>query len=261
MTSPLRLLLGVLVYSCSTLSGCSREAGEADASRAQAPVRVAVAANFSEPAAQLARAFEQQHPGAKVELSSGSSGKLYAQITNGAPFDVFLSADADRAKQLETTGLAVAGSRRLYALGKLVLVGSALKSSSDAESVLRNGEFKHLSIANPDTAPYGVAAKQVLVKLGLWEKLEPRIVRGESITQAHQFVASGSAELGFVALSLVLVDKAPRWDVPPALYQPIRQEVVLLNHGAEHPLAGDFVTFLKSASAKTTIVAAGYGTD
>src|SRR6187551_425975 len=105
MTSPLRLLLGVLVFSCSISSGCSREAGEADASRRQAPVRVAVAGNFSEPAAQLARAFERQHPGAKVELSSGSSGRLYAQIANGAPFDVFLSADADRPKQLETKGL------------------------------------------------------------------------------------------------------------------------------------------------------------
>ena len=218
MTSHLRLLLGLLAYSCSILSGCSREAGEgkADPSRTQAPVRVAVAANFTEPAGQLARAFEKQHPGVKVELSSGSSGKLYAQIANGAPFDVFLSADADRPTQLETKGLAVAGSRKLYALGRLVLVGSALKSSSDGESVLRSGEFKHLSIANPDTAPYGLAAKQVLVKLGLWEKLEPRIVRGESITQAHQFVASGSAELGFVALALVLGDTGPRWDVPPA---------------------------------------------
>lgn len=259
MTLSLRLLLGSL--ACSILLCCSREPDGADNSRAQVPLRVAVAANFSGPAAQLGRAFEQQHPGAKVELSSGSSGKLYAQIANGAPFDVFLSADADRPKKLETEGLAVLGSRKLYALGKLVLVGSALKSSSDGERVLRTGEFKHLAMANPDAAPYGVAAQQVLIKLGLWEKLQPRIVRGESITQVHQFVTSGSAELGFVALSQVLADKLPRWDVPPSLHQPIRQEVVLLKHGGEHPLAADFVSFLKGASAKTTILAAGYGTE
>jgi len=260
MISRRHLLLGSLAYSCSTLSGCSREADKVDTSRGQTPLRVAVAANFTEPAAQLARAFEKQHPGAKVELSSGSSGKLFAQIANGAPFDVFLSADADRPKKLEKQGLAVVGSRKLYALGRLVLVGSGLKSS-DGESVLRQGEFKHLSIANPATAPYGLAAQQVLVKLGLWEKLQPRIVRGESITQAHQFVTSGSAELGFVALSQLLADKAPRWDVPPSLHEPIRQEAVLLNHGADHPLADDFATFLEGAFAKTTIVAAGYQTE
>jgi molybdate transport system substrate-binding protein len=259
MTLSPRLLLGLL--ACSILPCCSREPGEVEKSRVQTPLRVAVAANFSGPATQLGRAFEQQHPGTKVELSSGSSGKLYAQIANGAPFDVFLSADADRPKKLETQGLAVVGSRKLYALGKLVLVGSALKSSSDGESVLRTGEFKHLAIANPDTAPYGVAAQQVLVKLGLWEKLQPRIVRGESITQAHQFVTSGSAELGFVALAQVLADKVPHWDVPPSFHEPIRQEAVLLEQGTEHPLAADFVTFLQGASARTTILAAGYGTE
>lgn len=260
MIPRVRLLLGALAYSCSMLSGCSRDADKTDTSKAQAPIRVAVAANFIGPAGQLGRAFEQQHAGAKVELSSGSSGKLYAQIANGAPFDVFLSADADRPKKLEKQGFSVVGSRKLYALGKLVLVGSALKSSSDGESVLRTGEFKHLAIANPDTAPYGVAAQQVLVKLGLWEKLQPRIVRGESITQTHQFVTSGAAELGFVALASVLGDSHPRWDVPASLYQPIRQEAILLKHGADHPLADDFMSFLGGASAKTTILAAGYAT-
>lgn len=244
----------------TVLSGCSRQVSEEEANRSSGAVRVAVASNFAGPAAELARAFEKQHPGAKVELSAGASGKLYAQIINGAPFDIFLSADVERPQKLEAEGHAVSGSRAHYALGRLVLVGPAMKAGVDGPSVLENGDFKHLSIANPATAPYGVAAQQVLTKLGLWKKVEARLVRGENITQAYQFVTSGGAELGFVALSLVLTDKSPRWEVPPVLHEPIRQDAVLLTQ-AKHPLADDFMAFLESAAAKTTIRASGYGTE
>lgn len=244
------------VFAC----GCSRQPSEGDANRDAGPVRIAVASNFAGTAAGLARAFETQHAGVKVELSTGASGKLYAQIVNGAPFDIFLSADVERPQKLEAEGHAVGGSRGHYALGRLVLVGSAMKPGVDGPSVLEKGDFKHLSIANPETAPYGVAAQQVLTKLGLWEMLKPRLVRGENITQAYQFVTSGGAELGFVALSLVLNDRSPRWEVPPAQHDPIQQDAVLLT-GAKHPLADDFMAFLESPAAKTMIRAAGYATE
>ncbi|HEU5072847.1 MAG TPA: molybdate ABC transporter substrate-binding protein [Polyangiaceae bacterium] len=240
--------------------GCSRQPSAEKQKRAREPVRIAVASNFAGPAAQLARAFEKRHPGARVELSSGASGKLFAQIVNGAPFDIFLSADGERPRKLEAEGHAVAGSRVHYALGRLVLVGPGMKAATDGPSVLRKGEFEHLAIANPETAPYGLAAQQVLTKLGLWETLGPRLVRGENITQAYQFVTSGGAELGFVALALVLEHEGPRWDVPPGLHEPIRQDAVLLTR-AKLPLANDFMAFLKSAAAKTMIRAAGYGTE
>lgn len=246
----------IAVLAC----GCSRHPSAEEANRTSEAVRIAVASNFAGPAAQLARAFEKQHPGAKVELSSGASGKLYAQIVNGAPFDIFLSADGERPQKLEADGHAVARSRVQYALGRLVLVGPGMKMAVDGPSVLRKGEFEHLAIANPETAPYGRAAQQVLTKLGLWEKLRPRLVRGENITQAYQFVTSGGAELGFVALALVPKDERPRWDVPPALHEPIRQDAVLLAR-AKLSLAQDFMAFLKSPGAKTMIRAAGYGTE
>jgi len=254
-----RLHLFLLLASLAL--GCSRQPSEADANRALGPVRIAVASNFAGTAEQLARAFEKLHPGAKVEISAGASGKLYAQITHGAPFHIFLSADAERPQKLASEGHAVASSRVHYALGRLVLVGSALKPGADGPSVLKQGDFKHLSIANPKTAPYGVAAQQVLTKLGLWAELEPRLVRGENITQAYQFVTSGGAELGLVALSSVLQDKSPRWEVPPAFHAPIQQDAVLLTPGTKHALADDFMGFLESAEAKTMIRAAGYGTE
>ena len=250
----------LLISLLALLSSCSRQPSEDEAHRAQGPLRVAVASNFAAPAAELARAFEQRHPGAKVELSVGASGKLYAQIANGAPFDVFLSADVERPQKLEAEGHAVSGSRVHYALGRLVLVGLGMKAGVNGPSALEKADFKHLSIANPRTAPYGVAAQQVLTKLGLWERLEPRLVRGENVTQAYQFVTSGGAELGLVALSLVLTEKSPRWEVPPALHEPLRQDAVLLAR-TKHPLADDFMAFLESAAAKTTIRASGYGTE
>jgi len=240
---------------------CSRTLSEADTNRALGPVRLAVASNFAGPAEQLARAFEKRHPGAKIEVSAGASGKLYAQISQGAPFHIFLSADVERPQKLASEGHALASSRVHYALGRLVLVGSAMKAESDGPSVLKQGDFKHLAIANPKTAPYGVAAQQVLTKLGLWEQLAPRLVRGENITQAYQFVTTGAAELGFVALSSVLNDEKPRWEVPPAFHAPIQQDAVLLIPGTKHALADDFMAFLESAEAKTMIRAAGYGTE
>ncbi len=252
----LPLLSCVVVFA----GGCSRQPSQEAANRTSGTLRIAVASNFAGPAARLARAFEAQHPGATVELSAGASGKLYAQIVNGAPFDILLSADVDRPQKLETEGHAVRGSRAHYAQGRLALVGSAMTTGVDGPSVLEKGDFEHLSIANPETAPYGVAAQQVLTKLGLWETLEARLVRGENITQAYQFVTSGGAELGFVALALVLADESPRWEVPPALHEPIQQDAVLLTR-AEHPLADDFMAFLGSAAAKTLIRASGYGAE
>lgn len=253
--------LHLLLLLTGLVSGCSRQPSEADTNRALGPVRIAVASNFAGTAEQLARAFEKQHPGAQVELSAGASGKLYSQITHGAPFHIFLSADTERPQKLASEGHAIPSSRVHYALGRLVLVGSAMQAAVDGASVLKQGNFKHLSIANPKTAPYGVAAQEVLTKLGLWEQLEPRLVRGENITQAYQFVTSGGAELGLVALSSALHDKGPRWEVPPAFHAPIQQDAVLLSPGTKHALADDFMAFLESAEAKTMIRAAGYGTE
>lgn len=249
-----------LIAPFIVLSGCSRQPSEQEAERAQRPLHIAVASNFAGPAAELARAFKERRPGTKVELSAGASGKLYAQIVNGAPFDIFLSADVERPRKLEAEGHAVSGSRVHYAWGRLVLVGPGMKVGTDGPSVLAKGDFEHLAIANPETAPYGLAAQQVLTKLGLWQRFEPRLVRGENITQAYQFVTSGGAELGFVALSLVLADKGPRWEVPPTLHDPIQQDAVLLAQ-AKHPLADDFMAYLESAEAKITIRASGYGTE
>lgn len=253
-------LLPMISWFVLLVGGCSRQATEDHAERGSGSMRIAVASSFAAPAAELARTFERQHPDVKVEVSAGASGKLYAQIVNGAPFDVFLSADAERPRKLDAEGYAVRGTRRHYALGRLVLVGPAMKGATDGPSVLQRGDFEHLAIANPETAPYGLAAQQVLKNLGLWERLEPRLVRGENITQAQQFVTSGGAELGFVALSLVFADKSPRWEVPPSLHEPIQQEVVVLAR-TTHPLADDFVLFLGSAPAKAMIRAAGYATE
>lgn len=242
--------------------GCQREGAEKTAEGVddERSIHVAVAANFAEPAKRLASLYEREHRGATVTISAASSGKLFAQIVNGAPFDVFLSADAERPVELERRGSAVRGSRFCYARGKLVLYGPGVEPTSDGEKLLAEARFEHLALANPATAPYGIAARQFLERLGLWEKLSPRIVRGENITQAYQYVRSGGAELGLVALSLVLDETPLRyWSVPESAYSPIRQEAVLLERAANAAAARQFLSLTRSPAAQRLIRDAGYG--
>lgn len=224
-------------------------------------VQVAVAANFTAPAQQIAAQFEQD-TGNKAVLSFGATGKFYAQINNGAPFEVFLAADDETPMKLEQEGQAVRGTRFTYAIGKLVL-WSAKDGYVDARGdVLRSGDFAHLSIGNPKTAPYGAAAVETLTKLGLYERLQPKLVQGENISQAQQFVSTGNAELGFVALSQVWKDgklsSGSAWIVPSNLYSPIRQDAVILKKGEANPAARALETYLKSDKAKAIIRAYGY---
>lgn len=224
-------------------------------------VQVAVASNFAQPMARIAAAF-QRDTGHQLLLSSGSSGKFYAQIASGAPFEVLLSADDEIPQRLEKEGLAVAGSRATYAIGKLVLWSPRPDYVDGKGEVLRNGGFSRLAIANPKTAPYGTAARETMEKLGAWQALQPRLVQGESIAQTYQFVASGNAELGFVALSQVRNEsgetRGSLWLVPQALYTPIRQDVVLLSRGKGNPAAGQFMAYLRSPKATTIIQSFGY---
>jgi molybdate transport system substrate-binding protein len=226
-----------------------------------AEVSVAVAANFTAPLEKLAAAFAKES-GHHLVISSGSSGKLYLQITAGAPFEVLLSADSERPLRLEKEGLAVAGTRFTYAIGKLVLWSREPGFVDPAGAVLAGGSFRHLAIPNPDIAPYGAAARQVLQGLDLWQKLGPRIVQGEDIGQTYQFLATGNAELGFVALSQIRAAGEPRgslWIVPAERYRPIEQQAVLLARGKDNPAARAFLDFLRGAPARALIQEFGYG--
>lgn len=225
-------------------------------------VQVAVAANFAGPFQQIAAGFATA-TGHQAVVSTGSTGKFHTQISNGAPFAVLIAADDETPTKLINEGLAVKGSSFTYAVGKLVL-WSAKPGYVDAKGeVLQKGGFQHLAIANPKLAPYGAAAMQALNKLGLAEKLAPRIVQGENIGQAQQFVATGNAELGFVALSQVAVPGKPQvgssWLVPTDLYTPIRQNAVLLEKGASQPAAQALLKYLQSDAAKAVIQSWGYG--
>jgi molybdate transport system substrate-binding protein len=223
-------------------------------------VPVAVAANFTAPAKQIAAAF-QLKTGDTVVLSFGSSGQFYSQITQGAPFEVFLSADAEHPRKLESDGLTVPGSLFTYAIGKLVLWSTSPGVIDSQGEVLQQGKFSHLSNANPDLAPYGKAGVETLKALGLYTKLKRKIVTAKDITQAYQFVASGNAELGFVALSQVINEKiGSEWIVPGKYYSPIVQDAVLLKSGANDPAAEAFLSFLKSPEALTIIRSYGYDT-
>ena len=224
-------------------------------------VAVAVAANFTAPMQKIAAEFEKD-TGHKAVLSFGATGKFYAQITNGAPFEVLLSADDETPAKLEKEQTGVAGSRFTYAIGKLVLWSAKPGYVDSKGEVLKKGEFARLSIANPKTAPYGRAAMETLDKLKVLPALQPKIVQGENISQAHQFVATGNAELGFVALSQVYVDgkltSGSMWQVPGTLYSPIRQDAVVLNKGAGKPAVQALMTYLKSAKARAVIHSYGY---
>ena len=224
-------------------------------------VAVAVAANFTAPMQKIAAEFEKD-TGHKAVLSFGATGKFYAQITNGAPFEVLLSADDETPAKLEKEQAGVAGSRFTYAIGKLVLWSAKPGYVDSKGEVLKKGDFARLSIANPKTAPYGQAAMEALDKLKLLPALQPKIVQGENISQAHQFIATGNAELGFVALSQVYVDgkltSGSMWQVPGTLYSPIRQDAVVLNKGAGKPAVQALMTYLKSAKARAVIQTYGY---
>jgi len=222
-------------------------------------IGVAVAANFTEPATEIAAGFEAE-TGHKVSLSFGSSGKLYAQITQGAPFVAFLSADAARPAAAEADGFGVAGTSFTYAIGQLAL-WSANPTLIDVDgAVLKSGGFAHLAIANPESAPYGKAAVETLQALGVADALNEKMVMGDSITQTFQFVQSGNAELGFVARSQIAgMDDGSRWVVPPELYAPILQNAVLLKPGKDSAAARAFIDYLKGDKAKEIIEAFGYG--
>jgi molybdate transport system substrate-binding protein len=239
-------------------------AGQSAAPRA-AEALVAVATNFAEVTAALAPEFEAA-TGHGLRVSSGSTGKLYAQIMNGAPYDLILAADQRRPKLLEASPEGVAGSRFTYAIGRLALWSAdENRIGADGKAVLEGGDFRHLAMANPKLAPYGLAAKQTLTSLGLWAALRDRIVLGENIGQAFSLVATGNAEIGLVALSAVMSPNnrlsGSRWDVPAGLYEPIRQDAVLLAHGADNAAARAFLDFVKSAGARKLIAAYGYGAD
>lgn len=224
-------------------------------------VKVAVAANFTAPIQALAPEFEKA-TGHKLVASFGATGQFYAQINNGAPFDVLLSADDTTPAKLESEGASVPGSRFTYAIGSLVLWSADASYLDGTDAALKAGQFKHLSIANPKAAPYGLAATQVLDKLGLGEAVKAKLVEGQNITQAHQFVSTGNAELGFVALSQVYKDgklsSGSAWIVPGELHEPIRQDAVILNKGADNPAAAALVEFLKGPQAARIIEAYGY---
>ncbi|MDT8446975.1 MAG: molybdate ABC transporter substrate-binding protein [bacterium] len=225
---------------------------------------VAVASNFADAALEIAQAFEAKR-GHKVHLSFGSTGKHYAQIKNGAPFAAFLAADMKRPLLLEREGRALKGSVFVYAQGRLALWSPRPGFVDEQGAVLSQGEFHHLSLANPKLAPYGAAAVQALQKKGLWSTLEPKVVRGENIAQTFQFVFSGNAQLGFVALSQVKNLKQNQgnepsgsfWVVPQELHDPIQQGAALLK---EDPVARSFLKFLQE-SPEARRVLARYGYD
>jgi molybdate transport system substrate-binding protein len=224
-------------------------------------VQVAVAANFTAPMKLIAADFEKD-TGHKAVLTFGATGKFYAQITNGAPFEVFLAADDETPARLEKEGVAVNGSRFTYATGKLVL-WSAQPGLVDAQGeVLKKGDFKRIAIAAPKLAPYGAAAVETLNKLGLQAMLEPKLVQGESIGQAFSFVSTGNAELGFVALSQVYeggkIRSGSAWIVPQNLYNPIRQDAVLLAKAKDSKAAAQLMAFLKTEKARAVIRSFGY---
>jgi molybdate transport system substrate-binding protein len=224
-------------------------------------VQVAVAANFAAPMAKIAAAFTEK-TGDKVQLAVGSTGKFYAQIRNGAPFEILLAADSRTPERLEDDGMSVQGQRFTYATGRLVLYSTHPGLVDDQGAVLKSTRFQYLALANPQTAPYGAAAVEVLKGMGIWESIQGRIVQGDSIAQAYEFVATGNADLGFVALSQLQTPEGLKsgssWLVPRSFHRPIRQDAILLNAGANRPAARALFAFLRSEEAKAVIRSYGY---
>ena len=224
-------------------------------------VQVAVAANFTAPIQAIASDFEKD-TGHKLIAAYGATGQFYTQIKNGAPFEVFLAADDSTPEKLEKEGETVPGSRFTYAVGTLAL-WSAKDGYVDPEGqVLKEGTYQHLAIANPKAAPYGLAATQVLEKMGLTEKVKDKLVEGQNITQAYQFVSTGNAQLGFVALSQIYKDgkvsSGSAWIIPEALHDPIKQDAVILKKGANNPAAKALTEYLKGPKAAAIIKSFGY---
>ena len=224
-------------------------------------VQVAVAANFTAPIQAIAADFEKD-TGHKLVAAYGATGQFYTQIKNGAPFEVFLSADDTTPEKLEKEGDTVKGSRFTYAVGTLALWSAKDGYVDSKGEVLKKNEYQHLSIANPKTAPYGLAATQVLEKLKLTEATKTKIVEGQNITQAYQFVSTGNAELGFVALSQIYkegkVTSGSAWIVPASLHDPIKQDAVILSKGKDNAAAKALVEYLKGPKAAAVIKSYGY---
>ena len=247
-----RLWNGLLRIGCLYYFSASVAAGE---------VQVAVASNFSKPMTEIAALFREQ-TGHEAKLSFGSSGKFTAQIRYGAPFEVFLSADTDKPAVLIKSGLADPASVFTYAQGALALWSANPDYIKTDAAILKEGDFRHIALATPELAPYGIAAEQVLQHLALTELLKERIVMGENISQAFQFVQTGNAELGFVAVSQIMrqgeVISGSAWIVPPAYYQPIKQDAVLLKKGLKNPAATELLDFLRSEAVNQVLRAYGY---
>lgn len=225
---------------------------------------VAVASDFTKPMTEIAAAFEKA-TGHSAKLSFGSSGKAFAQIQSGAPFEVYLSASEKYPLELEKTGFAVANTHFVYAIGKLVLWSATPGYVDDQGKILTTGNFKHVALADPAHAPYGVVAEDVMKSLGVLDKLRPLFVMGENISQTFQFVSTGNAELGFVGLAQVIdvhsgkIGSGSGWIVPDNLHSPFRQMAVLLKTGDENPAAHALMDFLKSPTALAIIEKYGFG--
>jgi molybdate transport system substrate-binding protein len=226
-----------------------------------AEVKVAVAANFAQTLKEISTVFEKD-TGHKLAITQGSTGKLYAQISQGAPFEIFLSADDETPEKLITEGKAITGTRFTYAIGRLALWSPKPDLVDEGGQVLKTDKFRYLAIANARVAPYGRAAVQVMQKLGVLTSIEPRVVQGESITQTFQFISTGNAQLGFVALSQInengKLKSGSAWIVPENMHEQLRQDAVLLNPGKDSAGASAFLNFLKSDKAKKIIAAHGY---
>jgi len=247
-----------LLFSCFLLLTLSHHrslfAGE---------VSIAVAANFTSVSREISKIFEQG-TGHKVKISYGSTGKLYAQIANGAPFDVFLSADTKRPIKAIDDGLAVANTRFVYAKGKLVLWSIKNNTFDEGESWVKKATFRRVAIGNPKTSPYGLAAQQLIKRMGNWKSVQSKLVRGDSIAQTFQFVATGNTDAGFVAWSQVKAWQAKGtmgslWEIPEDYYPAINQSAVLLKKGKNNPVALAYLEFLKSDKARNIIKTFGYG--
>ena len=252
--------LRLMLAFASTLFGVAAQADE---------VTVAVAANFTAPMQKIAKAFEQD-TGHKAQVAFGATGKFYAQIKNGAPFAVLLAADDETPARLEKEGLAVASTRFTYATGRLALWSKQANLVDDKGDVLHSNRLEKLgilkiAIADPKLAPYGVAAMQVMHKLGVLPVVTPKLVYGESIGQTYQFVSTENAQLGFVALSQISLDgritQGSAWVVPQSMHTPLKQDAVLLNAGKDNAAAHALLKYLQSDAAKTIIRTYGYALD
>jgi molybdate transport system substrate-binding protein len=252
MKSPQFNLWSVAVALLFSIVTCSVNAGE---------VNAAVAANFTVPVQQIAALFEKE-TGNTVKFSFGSTGKFYSQIKEGAPFDVLLVADEKTPKKMEQEGLAVANTGFVYAIGKLVLWSAKAGYVDEKGAVLSNGSYNKLSYADPKLAPYGLAAQETLQKLNLWDKVQSKLVTGDSITQAYQFAATGNAELAFIALSQITKDgkvtEGSWWIISAELYSPIKQSAILLSAAKDKAASQAFLNFLKSEKAVAIIRNFGY---